>query len=155
MPRAMRVREDLVHEHAELTGIPAPALLDVDRRSTPSLLSIAVRLGARTLPRGREGAGGFMVDAARMVAGALDRAGAPAPFLVFGHTHVAADTALGVGPRAPRYLNPGTWSTMLRPGRHGDEDRLRLVEIEYSGGAPTVARLARWPRVPDAVGVPS
>ena len=151
MPRAMRVREDLVHEHAEVTGIPAAALLDVERRATPSLLTIAARLGARTLPRRGEGTGGFMIDAARMVAGALDRAGAPAPFLVFGHTHVAADSALGRGPQAARYLNPGTWSTMVRPGRQGDEDRLRFVEIEYSGGSPTVARLARWPRVPCAV----
>jgi hypothetical protein len=141
-PRALRLRADLLHEHAEAVGIPPAALLAIDRRATPSLLTMTARLGARAVARGSHGSGGFMLDAARTVAGELARAGRAAPFLVFGHTHIAADTALGREPGAPRYLNAGTWSTLVRPGRDADADRLRRVEIEYGAG-PAVARLAR------------
>jgi UDP-2,3-diacylglucosamine pyrophosphatase LpxH len=142
MPRALRLRADLLHEHAEAVGIPPAALLAVDRHATPSLLTMTTRLGARAMARGRHGSGGFMLGGARAVAGELARAGTPAPFLVFGHTHVAADTALGREPGAPRYINAGTWSTLVRPGGDVRADRLRRVEIEYGAGR-AAARLER------------
>jgi UDP-2,3-diacylglucosamine pyrophosphatase LpxH len=141
VPQATRMRPEFAHRHAEAVGLPAGALIAVDRGSTPSLLSIAAR-GARAIADRAGGADASMVGAARMVADALACAGTPAPFLVFGHTHAAADLRLGAGP-APRYLNAGTWSTLVRPGRDATVDRLRCVQIEYGGGEAPRAWLAR------------
>ena len=137
-PRARRRHERRLRDHALELGLPRDVLLEVDRRATPTPLAVAGRLRAR--------GGNFMLEAARGVSGVLAQAGAPTAFYVFGHTHVAEDRLLADRPGAPRYLNAGTWSTMVRPGRDGAEDRLRFIEIEHGAGRPATARLRRWQR---------
>jgi UDP-2,3-diacylglucosamine pyrophosphatase LpxH len=96
---------------------------------------------ARVARRG----GDFMTAAARSVSEVLSAAGAPpTAFCVFGHTHVAADEPLRLRRTAPRYLNPGTWSSLVRRGRDAAVDRRRWVEIEHGGGAPPTAALRHW-----------
>ena len=86
----------------------------------------------------------FALAAARTVTEALAGAGGAPPCYVFGHTYVARDRPLWARAGAPRYLNAGTWSSMVRQGRDRDEDRLRFVEIGHGGDRPTIARLQGW-----------
>jgi hypothetical protein len=94
-----------------------------------------------------------MFEAARVVDGILREHGAAVPVYAFGHTHVAADVPLALGASVPgesggpRYLNPGTWSTLLRPGRQSAADRLRLIEIAYEPPGWPLARWWRWDAV--------
>jgi UDP-2,3-diacylglucosamine pyrophosphatase LpxH len=88
--------------------------------------------------------GDLMATAARSVSEVLAAAGAATAFCVFGHTHVAADRPLHPRPHGPRYLNAGTWSSLVRRGRDGALDRRRWVEIEHGGGAPPTAALRHW-----------
>jgi hypothetical protein len=81
---------------------------------------------------------------ARSVAEALADAGGAPLFYVFGHTHVAREPPALGWRGAPRYLNAGTWSSMVRPSRDHDEDRLRFIEVEYGANRPPIARLRRW-----------
>jgi UDP-2,3-diacylglucosamine pyrophosphatase LpxH len=117
--------------HALDLGLPADVLVEVDRRSAPIALWMARR-------------GDFMRATARGVADVLAGAGAATAFCVFGHTHVAADEPLRLRPGGPRYLNAGTWSSLLRRGRDGALDRRRWVEIEHGGGVPPTAALRHW-----------
>jgi UDP-2,3-diacylglucosamine pyrophosphatase LpxH len=130
--------EEVLRAHARSLGLPAGALVDLDRRIAPTAPRVAGRLARR---------GGHpdeaVVAGARVVAAVLAAEGEPVPFCVFGHTHVAADRRLDDGPRAVRYLNPGTWSSMVRAGRDPAADRLGYVEVEYGGGEPPTARLRR------------
>jgi UDP-2,3-diacylglucosamine pyrophosphatase LpxH len=132
--RARAAHERLVREHAATVELPASALLEIQRASAPAPAGVVRRLAA---------GGDFMLPAARRVSDALLRAQAGTAFCVFGHTHRAQDRPLSEGADAPRYLNAGTWSTLLRPGRDGSEDRLRYVEIEHGDGRPPAARLRR------------
>jgi UDP-2,3-diacylglucosamine pyrophosphatase LpxH len=144
-PRRRALHERRLRHHAGELGLPADALVEVDRRAAPTALEIGRRTARILGPaRGRDGGNGLMPAAAEEVAGVLSRAGAAPPYFVFGHTHVAEDRPLRGGSDMPRYLNAGTWSTLVRPGRDGDEDRLRYVEIEHGGDAPPTARLRRW-----------
>ena len=93
-------------------------------------------------------AAGHILDVVQGVWKSLVRAGVATSFYVFGHTHAADDRPLGDDPDAPRYLNPGTWSSLVRPGRDGAGNRRRYVEIEHGGGAPPTARPARWSEGP-------
>ena len=140
-PRSRRQHELRLHAHAVELGLPAEALVEIDRRATPGLLRMAVRIAGRTTrARPQE----IVPAAARTVSEILAAGGAATAFCVFGHTHVAADRSVGDHPGAPRYLNPGTWSTMVRRGRDGAEDRLRWVDIEHGGGRSPTGRLRRW-----------
>jgi hypothetical protein len=140
-PRSRRRHERRLRDHALELGLPADALVEIDRRAAATPLGIAARVArcaVRAQPRELVPVG------ARTVSDILAVAGATPPFCVFGHTHVAADRAIGDHPGAPRYLNAGTWSTLVRNGRDGGEDRLRWVEIEHGGGPLPTGRLRRW-----------
>jgi UDP-2,3-diacylglucosamine pyrophosphatase LpxH len=140
--------ERRLREHAHELGLSAEVLLELDRRATPTLLTIArgmVRSAATaTGSAGRSVPDAFALAAARTVAEALAGAGGAPPFYVFGHTHVARDRPLWARAGAPRYLNAGTWSSIVRRGRDGHEDRLRFVEVEHGANRPPIARLGRW-----------
>jgi UDP-2,3-diacylglucosamine pyrophosphatase LpxH len=86
-------------------------------------------------------ADGYMLAAARRIHEVLASAGRASPFYVFGHTHIPADEPLTAESGGPRYLNPGTWSSLTR----GPTDGLRYLEFSGEPGAiaPT-ARLRRW-----------
>jgi UDP-2,3-diacylglucosamine pyrophosphatase LpxH len=131
--------EQRLRDHAVALGLPRDLLVDVDRRAAPTPARIA-----RRLSRGAD----FMPAAARGVSSLLSGAGATTAFCVFGHTHLADDRPLWDHVGAPRYLNAGTWSTMVRPGRDGFQDRLRYIEIEHGGGRPPTAALRRWNEQP-------
>jgi UDP-2,3-diacylglucosamine pyrophosphatase LpxH len=124
-----------LRDHAVALGLPRSLLVDVDRRAAPTPARIARRLSLGA---------DFMPAAARGVSSLLSGAGATTAFCVFGHTHLADDRPLWDHFGAPRYLNAGTWSTMVRPGRDGSQDRLRYIEIEHGGGRPPTAALRRW-----------
>jgi UDP-2,3-diacylglucosamine pyrophosphatase LpxH len=140
--------ERRLRDHARELGLSAEVLLELDRRATPTLLTIARRMvgsaATGTGSQGRSMPDAFAVAAARSVAEALAGTGGAPPFYVFGHTHVARDRPLWARGGAPRYLNAGTWSSMVRPGRDHDEDRLRFVEVEHGANRPPIARLRRW-----------
>ncbi len=142
-------------------GLPAEALVEIARRCRPTVRSAAraVRRASRaqrpaTRSSGIAGPGPdhFMLEAARMVDAVLREHGVEVPFYAFGHTHVVRDVPLGYRDPAsglgegsgPRYLNAGTWSTLLRPGRDGAADRLRLIEIAHEHPRPPEARWWRW-----------
>jgi hypothetical protein len=65
--------------------------------------------------------------------------------VVVSDLHMAVPNVADRG-GAPQYANAGTWSTMVRPGRDGAEDRLRFIEIAHGVGRPATARLRRWQR---------
>jgi UDP-2,3-diacylglucosamine pyrophosphatase LpxH len=132
--RARVEHERIVHAHATELGLPVSALLQIQRAATPTPASLARRLAA---------GGDFMLPAAHRVVEALAEAGAGTAFCVFGHTHRADDRPLSKCADAPRYLNAGTWSTLVRPGASGSEDRLRYINIEYGDGRPPSAHLRR------------
>jgi UDP-2,3-diacylglucosamine pyrophosphatase LpxH len=143
--KARAAHERLVREHAAAVGLPVSALLEIQHGAAPTPARLARRLAA---------GGDFMLPAARRVCDALSRADARTAFCVFGHTHRAEDRPLSEGAGAPRYLNAGTWSTLLRPGREGCGDRLRYVEIEHGDGRPPTARLRRAAEAEPVDGVP-
>jgi UDP-2,3-diacylglucosamine pyrophosphatase LpxH len=140
-PWSRRRRERRLRDHALELGLPAEALVEIDRRATPTPLSIAGRMARRAAQAQSPEP---MSAAARTVCEILADTGATIAFCVFGHTHIAADRRVGEHPSAPRYLNAGTWSTMVRRGRDGAEDRLHWVEIEHGGGPSPTARLRHW-----------
>lgn len=152
-----QVTASLVKAASELR-LPVEALVAIIHRSRPTMLSAgrslrrasrARRPGPRShglaAPRTSPDPDRAMFEAARVVAGILCEHGVGVPFYAFGHTHVAADVPLAGDASVPgesggpRYLNPGTWSTLLRPGRQSAADRLRLIEIAYEP--------PDWPRV--------
>jgi UDP-2,3-diacylglucosamine pyrophosphatase LpxH len=135
-PWSRRRYEQRLRDHALELGLPRDVLVEIDRRAAPTRLGIAACIARRTPD--------FMPAAARTVCDVLAAAGAPTAFCVFGHTHVADDRPIHEHAGAPRYLNAGTWSTMIRRGRDGAQDRLRWVEIEHGGGLPPTGRLRRW-----------
>jgi UDP-2,3-diacylglucosamine pyrophosphatase LpxH len=124
----------MVHELAAELGLPVAALLEIQRAAAPTPAGLVHRLAA---------GGDFMLGAAHRVSDALANAGAGTAFCVFGHTHRADDRPLSEGADAPRYLNAGTWSTLVRPGREACEDRLRYIHIEYGDDRPATAHLRR------------
>jgi UDP-2,3-diacylglucosamine pyrophosphatase LpxH len=138
-PHMNRARERLLLDHAAAIGLPGDVLLDLDRRQQPTVLRIAARM-----VRTRATPGEYMVTAARIVSDALADATVAPAFCVFGHTHVAADRPVWPDVETPRYLNAGTWSTMVRRGRSGTQDRLRYIEIDHGANRPPAARLRRW-----------
>jgi hypothetical protein len=144
-------------------GLPAEAIIEITRRSRPTVRSAArsVRRASQArrpdprccgIPAPRAAPDHFMVEAARMVDGVLREHGVGVPFYAFGHTHIASEVALGrsdatPGPgaaTAPRYLNAGTWSTLLRPGRDGAADRLHVIELAHQHPGPPIVRWWRW-----------
>ena len=145
-PEARARHEAHVRAHAGRVGVSEEALVALDRLSATSPSAIAwrlARLTARSLGPSRPAAPPYMVAAARAVHRELAAGGQDVPFYVFGHTHVADDRPLMRAPGAPRYLNPGTWSTFVEPGQ---EERTRgFVEITRDGEDDRpAARLLRW-----------
>jgi hypothetical protein len=152
MERAQRPRrraayhEQLRRHAAELEARP-DLLVEIERLSAATPRSMARRL----LRRGALGAAmgrmrpnaealrpdGYMLETARRIHKVLAFAGVASPFYVFAHTHIPADEPLSAEPGAPRYLNPGTWSSLTR----GRADGLRFLELS---GEPPRARLRRW-----------
>ena len=124
-------------------GLPPAVVVDLDRAGAATPVTILRRAGAmaaRRLPVARPGpATPYMHGAAAAVDRVLAAHGWAVPFLVFGHTHVADDVPVPGGAPA-RYLNPGTWSTMLRRVPGGDR-RCGVVVIEWAPEAPPRARL--------------
>lgn len=143
--RARSAHERLVREHAAAVGLPVSALLEILDGAEPTPARLVRRLAA---------GGDFMLPAARRVCDALSRADARTAFCVLGHTHRAEDRPLTQDAGAPRYLNPGTWSTLVRPGRDASEDRLRYVEIEHGDAGPPTAHLRRAVAAEPVHGVP-
>ena len=105
-------------------------------------LSIVHRLAARAGPDD------YMLAAARTVH-ARCRTPARARCSMCSATRTSRDRPLD-GAATPRYLNAGTWSTIVRAGRPPASDRLRLVEIEHSDAPPPTARLLQWDDAPHA-----
>lgn len=159
-----RVTASLREASSEL-GLPAEALVEIAGRSRPTVhsaarvvrrASLAQRPASRSCgiaaPRTGLGPDHYMLEAARMVDNVLREHGVGVPFYAFGHTHLARDVPLGhPGPTSglgegsgARYLNPGTWSTLLRTGRESAADRLRLIEIAHVHSGPPIARWWRW-----------
>jgi UDP-2,3-diacylglucosamine pyrophosphatase LpxH len=122
-------------------GLPAAAVLGIDRAAAATPASIARRAvamaTARLRPSRAPARSPYMHAAARAVHHVLTAEQSSAPFYVFGHTHVAEDVALGDG---ARYLNPGTWSTMTRSVPGGDR-RCGVVVIEWGDRAVPRAEL--------------
>jgi hypothetical protein len=156
MERAQRPRRrDAYHErlrrHATELGLRPDLLVAIERLSAATPRSMAGRLlrratlgpATRRMRPNREAlrADGYMLVAARRIHGVLASAGAASPFYVLSHTHIPADEPLSAEAGAPRYLNPGTWSSLTR----GRADGPRFLEISAEPGAvaPT-ARLSRW-----------
>jgi hypothetical protein len=156
------VTGSLVETAGELR-LPVEALVAITNRSRPTVRAAARSIGRASLarrpgPRSHglaapcpsPGPDRAMLEAAREVDAVLREHGVGVPFYAFGHTHLARDVPLAVGlsgPGAgsrPRYLNPGTWSTLARPGRESAADRQRLIEIAYEHPGPPRARWWRW-----------
>lgn len=125
-------QQALARAHSAPAGLPESAVAALAHVSATSPLAVARRLLRRD---GTE----YMLRAAGEVDVALTAAGVAVPSLVFGHTHVAADRALGSAARAPHYLNPGTWSELAAPGT----ERFGFVEVTQEADGP-VARLRHW-----------
>lgn len=145
LSRAERRRDERERRLAAASraGLPAAAVLGIDRAAAATPTSIARRAATMVLRRLRPPAAGpalpFMQAAAQAVNRALDAEGVAVPFYVFGHTHVAVDLPLA-GSAGARYLNPGTWSTMTRRVP-GGERRFGVVVIEREPGADPRAEL--------------
>jgi UDP-2,3-diacylglucosamine pyrophosphatase LpxH len=122
------------------TGLSPAAVLGIDRASAATPGTIARRAAALVVAHRSAGsATPYMLSAARSVHRVLAGEGCAVPFYVFGHTHLAADVPLGDGETA-RYLNPGTWSSMVRRVPGGDR-RFGVVVIEREPGAAPWAEL--------------
>ncbi len=125
------------------SGLPRKALSSIDRASAATPTSIARRAAAMAAARFRSSRAApalpYMQSAGQAVHRVLEDQGCAVPFYVFGHTHVAADVPLGATGTA-RYLNPGTWSSMVRRVP-GGERRFGVVVIEQESGAPPRAEL--------------
>ena len=141
---------DLLRAQAADIGLPPTTLAALDELGGTTLWSLAAGLArrgalepllARLVPT--RSVSPYMLRAARDVDAVLRGAGTGASFYVFGHTHVATDEPLGSGPEGPRYLNPGTWSTLTRGGEGGEQ--LAFVRVSSGGAdeAPSAA-LLRW-----------
>lgn len=66
---------------------------------------------------------------------------------VFGHTHTAEQFPLGIGDRAPRYLNSGTWTpvVMATSDLLGARERFTFVQITHDSRTGShLARLLFW-----------
>ena len=153
-----------LHQATSELELPAEALVEIARGCRPTVRSAARSLrrasrAHRRAPRShgiapRTGPDHFMLEAARMVDGVLREHGVGVAFYAFGHTHIASDIPLGQreptsgsgggAGGGPRYVNAGTWSTLLRPGRNSAADRLRLIEIAHEHPGPPTARWWRW-----------
>jgi UDP-2,3-diacylglucosamine pyrophosphatase LpxH len=125
-----------------LDSLAALGPLAVERRA---LLEFGRRAG-RAVGRQPQTRGCYMQLAARAIDDVLAREGAAVPFYVFGHTHVPADRGLRRGSPAPRYLNAGTWSTILPPALRprGELGRFGFIELDCHNGSAPSARLLRW-----------
>jgi len=145
LSRAERDRSDRERdlEASVPTGLPPAAVLAIDRASAATPTSIARRaaaMAARRLPSSRSGPGiPYMHAAAQRVHQVLEAQECAVPFYAFGHTHIAEDVPLGTSAGA-RYLNPGTWSSMLRRAP-GGERRCGVVVVEREPGAAPRAEL--------------
>jgi hypothetical protein len=155
MERAQRplrraVYHNRLHRHATELALTPDLLVAIERLSATTPRSVAGRLLRRaTLRAANRGmrpnvdalrADGYMLEAARRIHRVLASAEAASPFYVFAHTHIPADEPLSAERAAPRYLNPGTWSSLTR----GRTDRRRFLEISGGPGAAPTARLGRW-----------
>lgn len=149
-----RYREEVLERLAAELGLDRRTLLALDGLAplTPlaverrALRELAVeplmgRLGHAPRPRV-----GYLERAAAAVDDVLRSERAGVPSYVFGHAHVPADRPLRPGDDAPRYLNPGTWSTALPVALRGVGDRARFgfIELERPGHGEPTARLLRW-----------
>lgn len=126
-----------------IDDLAALAPFAIERRVLRAL--VAGRL-QRMLRAGRAGVAStpYLERAARRLDSVLgaDRV----PLYVFGHTHEPADRALLAGNSVPRYLNAGTWSTLLprsarRLGEHG---RRSFIDVELLPDEMPTARLMWW-----------
>ncbi len=152
-PGQSRDREAALEGVAQETGLDRRTLASLDRLSAVAPLALERRIAreaARALiarfkgaPLSRES---YLEHAAAAIDDVLTRDRAEVPFYIFGHTHVPADRPLRPGRETPRYLNPGTWSTIVPRGAREVSDGARFGFIELEGpeeGRPT-ARLLRW-----------
>ncbi len=154
-----------LREASSELALPAEALVQILRCAQPT-----VRSAARSVRRARlagppaapshkndasradTGPDRYMLEAARTVDRVLCDHGVGVRFYAFGHTHVVRDAAVAArdpasGPpvsSGPRYLNPGTWSTLVRAGRERASDRLRLIEVVQRHPDPPEARWWQW-----------
>jgi len=103
-----------------------------------------VRKGLPLSPTGRHVM--YLQRAAMRIHDLLVQDGASVPYYVFGHTHAAQHLPLAFGPRAPQYLNTGTWACLAPPAA----DTLRTIRptfvhiVPERDGSPPSARLLAW-----------
>jgi hypothetical protein len=150
-PRRRAAYHELLRRNAIELELRPELLVVIERLSGATPRSMAGRLLRRTtlgpaMRRMRPNAealraDGYMLEAARRIHKVLASAGVASPFYAFAHTHIPADEPLSAEPEGPRYLNPGTWSSLTR----GRTDGLRFLEISGGpGAAAPTARLSRW-----------
>jgi len=123
--------------------LPERALRELDRVAAASARADRRRLARRAARRPRTPSFAAMLPgAAARTHAVLAAHGAAVPFLVFGHTHLAADVPIATpGPRT-RYLNCGTWLPI------GGSQLRTLVTVGRRASGRAFARLERWD--PDA-----
>jgi hypothetical protein len=119
----------------EACGLGRIVLDQLDAAAASSARADARRLARAAARRpGTPSLAAMLPGAAARVHGILVRSGAAVPFLVFGHTHVAADIPLASAAPRARYLNCGSW---VGGGR-------TLVTVGRGAGGTVYARLESW-----------
>ena len=125
----------------DVAGLPPATVIELDRVGAATPLTIARRAGRMLAGRVlRSPSVPYMQAAARAVHEVLLARRAAVPFYLYGHTHTAADLSLPGAPGA-RYLNPGTWSSMVHGGTAADAARFQAVIVERAPGAEPTAEL--------------
>jgi UDP-2,3-diacylglucosamine pyrophosphatase LpxH len=130
--RRGRRYDELVEEHAAAAALPPRALAAIDGLGPRGPLGATVHLARRMSTRAPVP---YMEAALGGVHEILESHAVAVPYYLAGHTHQVVDRPLAPDPGAPRYLSPGTWSTMRPPGAEG----LHYVELD-----PSRARVVRW-----------
>jgi UDP-2,3-diacylglucosamine pyrophosphatase LpxH len=129
-----------------IDGLAALGPFAVERRAIRQLIVGTTAL-RRASAAPADGSDSFLHRAARSIDALLAAERQQVPYYVFGHSHLPADERLDDRGRSGRYLNPGTWSSLLPRKTRGLGDRARFtfVEIarEHAYGAPS-AQLLRW-----------